>query len=147
MSYRIPSKEVLADAISAVLQKRPMVGSQRKLTQLVLKKLRSIEKDYTASEERIRRVAIDSGAAKIEIHCRESEEKSRYSRCPVCGSKMRRIRNETIFGGTVTLGYKCTRCPYWTGLQLRVPVRYVFYGDGYKKVAEYDNTAKIVDQG
>lgn len=143
MGYRIPPSDLLADIISALLRRRPTVSSQRKLTELVLRELKSIDPDYTASEERIRRVAIDSGAAKIEIHCREAEERSRYTRCPVCGSKMNRIRNETIFGGTVTLGYKCTKCPYWTGLKRRVPIRYVFYGDGYKKVEEYGNAHPI----
>jgi len=133
MSYRIPPAELLADTIRAVLDRHPMVGSQRRLTALVLRELRKEDPGYTASEERIRRVTIDHGLAKLEIHAREAEEKSRYSRCPVCGSKMKRVRNETIFGGTVTLGYKCMRCPYWTGLRKRIPIRYVFYGDGYEK--------------
>jgi hypothetical protein len=133
MSYRIPPAELLADAIKAVLDRHPMVGSQRRLTILVLRELRKMDPGYTASEERIRKVAIDHGLAKLEIHAREGEEKSRYSRCPVCDSKMRRVRNETIFGGTVTLGYKCTKCPYWTGMRKRIPIRYVFYGDGYEK--------------
>ena len=143
MSYRIPTSEVLAEAIRDVLRRRPTVGSQRRLTELVLRELKGIDEDYTASEERIRKVAIDSGSAKIEIHCREGEERSRYTRCPVCGSKMNRIRNETVFGGTVTLGYKCTKCPYWTGLKRRMPIRYVFYGDGYTKIVEYDKSDPI----
>ena len=143
MSYRIPPAELLAEVIREVLKRRPMVISQRKLTELVLKDLKRIDEEYSATEERIRKVAIDQGAAKIEIHCREGEERSRHSRCPVCGSKMRRIRNETIFGGTVTLGYKCTKCPYWTGLKRRNPIRYVFYGDGYRKTAETDASARI----
>jgi uncharacterized protein with PIN domain len=131
MNYRIPSSDLLVDVIREVVKKHLTVSSQRKLTGLVLRRLMDIDNEYAASEERIRKVTIDSGVAKIEIHCRESEEKSRYSRCPVCGSKMTRIRNETVFGGTVTLGYKCTKCPYWTGLKRRIPIRYVFYGDGY----------------
>jgi hypothetical protein len=42
---------------------------------------------------------------------------------------MRRQQNETIFGGKVTLGYKCRACGYWTGLKRRVPVRYIFNAD------------------
>jgi hypothetical protein len=26
----------------------------------------------------------------------------------------------------VELGFKCTKCPYWTGPRKRVPVRYTF---------------------
>lgn len=130
MSYRIPPKEVLAGAIKAVMEQHQMVNSQRKLTDLVLKELKKIDPEYTATEDRIRRVAIESGAAKLEIHARESDEKTRQTPCPVCGAKMRRIRNETIFGGTVTLGYRCTRCPYWTGMKRRMPVRYIFHSYG-----------------
>ncbi|MFP4169720.1 MAG: hypothetical protein ACLFUV_01670 [Methanomassiliicoccales archaeon] len=131
MTYRIPPEEVLADAIRVVLSEYPMVTSQRKLAKLVLRKLREEDELYTASEERIRRVAIERGAAKVEIHCRPGEERSRKGRCPVCGSRMKRIRNETIFGGSVTLGYRCDRCPYWTGMRKRIPARYIFYADGY----------------
>lgn len=145
MPYRIPSEDLLAEVIREVLTRRPMVVSQRKLTQMVLKELKTYDEQYTATEERIRKVAIDSGSAKIEIHCREGEERSRYSKCPVCTSKMRRIRNETIFGGTVTLGYKCNKCPYWTGLKRRIPIRYVFYGDGYKKLTQYEKNKKLDD--
>lgn len=133
MSYRIPPKEVLAGVITAVMERHQMITSQRKLADLVLKELKKIDPEFTATESRIRKVAVESGAAKLEIHAKESEEKTRYTPCPVCGSKMKRIRNETIFGGTVTLGYRCTRCPYWTGMKRRVPVRYVFYSDGYGK--------------
>ena len=83
MSYRIPSTDLLADTIREVLRRTPMIVSQRKLTKIVLSGLRTIDEDYAVSEERIRKVAIDSGAAKIEIHCREGEERSRYTRCPV----------------------------------------------------------------
>jgi len=132
MSYRIPPAEVLAEAIKEALKSRAMVVSQHRLTGLVVKKLKEIDPSYTATEERIRKLSIDLNLAKIEIHAREAEERSRAGRCPVCGSKMKRIQNQTIFGGTVTLGHKCTKCPYWTGLRKRIPVRYVFYGDDYK---------------
>jgi len=132
MSYRIPPADTLAEAISEALKGRPMVVSQQKLTKIVLKKLKDKDPEYTATEERIRKLSIDRDLAKIEIHAREADDRSRYGRCPVCSSKMKRIQNETIFGGTVTLGYKCTKCPYWTGLKRRIPIRYVFYGDDYR---------------
>lgn len=133
MSYRIPPSDTLADAITEAMKGRAMVVSQQKLTEMVLKKLKSLDPEYAASEERVRRLSIERNLAKIEIHAREAEERSRAGRCPVCSSKMSRIQNQTIFGGTVTLGYKCRRCPYWTGLRRRIPVRYVFYGDDSEK--------------
>jgi hypothetical protein len=133
MSYRIPPAGILAEAITEALSDRPMVVSQQKLTAMVLKKLREKDPEYTATEERVRKLAIDRNLAKIEIHTREADERSRHGRCPVCSSKMRRIQNETVFGGTVTLGHKCTKCPYWTGMNRRIPICYVFYGDYYRR--------------
>jgi hypothetical protein len=132
MSYRIPPADTLAEAISEALKGRPMVVSQQKLTEMVLKKLKDKDPNYAATEERVRKLLIDRKLAKIEIHAREADDRSRHGRCPVCSSKMKRIQNETIFGGTVTLGHKCTKCPYWTGLKRRIPIRYVFYGDDFK---------------
>lgn len=132
MSYRIPSAEILIEAIREVLSSHSMIVSQRTLSGLVNHKLKILDSAYTATEERIRKLIINKDLGKIEIHARESEERSKAGRCPVCSARMKRIRNQTIFGGTVTLGYKCMKCPYWTGLRKRIPVRYVFYGEERK---------------
>jgi len=132
MSYRIPSEETLVKAVREVLSARSMITSQRALSSLVNHKLKNIDSAYTATEERIRKLIINKDLGKIEIHAREGEEKSKAGRCPVCSTRMKRIRNQTIFGGTVTLGYKCMKCPYWTGLRKRIPIRYVFYGEERK---------------
>ena len=46
--------------------------------------------------------------------------------CPVCGGELKVIKNKTLYGWNISLGYICTQCPYWTGQKKRVPVRYVF---------------------
>ncbi len=132
MSYRIPPTDLLEEVIREVMREHPMISTQRRLTEYVVSGLREHDEEYTASEERVRSVTIDRGIASVTIHCREGQQRSRYGECPVCSSKMLRIRNETIFGGRVTLGYKCSKCPYWTGMRKRIPARYVFYGDGYE---------------
>lgn len=71
-------------------------------------------------------MAIDNGLAKVEIHARESDKKTSARDCPVCGGKTFKLKNETVYGGTVTVGYKCKTCGFWTGLKQRVPTRYVF---------------------
>jgi formate dehydrogenase maturation protein FdhE len=142
MPYRIPKEEVLVDAIRAALTDQAMVISQAKLTRIVKAKLKDVDPDFTASEKRIRHLAMTRRLAKVDIECRDTVEKSRATRCPVCGSKMSRIQNETIFGGRVTLGYKCRSCTYWTGIKRRVPVRYIFYGDE-KKFPRHQGVAKI----
>lgn len=128
MNYRIPPEEILSEVIKGILNDRSVINSQKALSKYVNDVLKSMNPEYTATEGRIRRTLINNALGKIEIHARESDERSKAGRCPVCSSKMIRIRNQTIFGGTVTLGYKCLKCPYWTGIRKRVPIRYIFFG-------------------
>jgi DNA-directed RNA polymerase subunit RPC12/RpoP len=126
MAYRKPSDTEILEAIRDALQRHGVVNSQRKMTEFVLKELRRHDSDYSVSEERVRRLAIDNGLAKVEIHARESDKRTSARDCPVCGGKTFKIKNETVYGGTVTVGYKCKTCGFWTGLKLRVPTRYIF---------------------
>lgn len=123
--YHIPSEERLRDALARVFSTRHEVDSQHRLKLLVERDLKG-DCVFRVGESRLRRVAIASGLVALEIHCRETETMRSLNKCPVCGERLRKLRNMTVFGGTVTLGYKCGRCGYWTGLRVRVPTRYVF---------------------
>ncbi|HTY47568.1 MAG TPA: hypothetical protein VMB46_07875 [Methanomassiliicoccales archaeon] len=136
MTYKVPKADALSEAIREVLKDQTTVISQNRFAQLVNQYLKRIDAEFTASEERIRRVTLLNNLAKVEIETREADERSKKSRCPVCGSKTERIQNETIFGGTVTLGYKCRSCGYWTGLRRRIPTRYIFYTEGMRPPRE-----------
>jgi DNA-directed RNA polymerase subunit RPC12/RpoP len=60
------------------------------------------------------------------MRTRESDEKTAAGLCPVCGGRTEKIKNLTVYGGTVTRGYRCRACGYWTGLKKRVPTLYIF---------------------
>ena len=124
-SYRIPSDERIRDSLTRVFSTRQNVDSQRRLKQLVEKDMKGDER-FRVSEPRLRLLAIDSSLVDLEIHCRDTQERRSLVKCPVCGERLQKVRNMTVFGGTVTLGYRCDRCKYWTGLKRRVPTRYVF---------------------
>ncbi|MCK5548701.1 MAG: hypothetical protein KAI64_06775 [Thermoplasmata archaeon] len=131
--YKIPSDEQVVEALTEVFKKRRVVGSQAALKKLVDKELRILSRtekgekvDCKVSQPRLRLLAIKNGVAGIEIHCRESVRRTSLTRCPVCAFKLRRVKNLTVFGGTVTIGYRCKKCGYWTGIKQRVPTRYVF---------------------
>jgi formate dehydrogenase maturation protein FdhE len=126
MSYRIPPAKILVEAISEVIREKQTVDSQRMLTELVQKALKKRDSDYTASEVRIRKAAVLKTPLKLHIHYRETNEPSTKGRCPVCGSETNQIRNKTLFDEKVDLGFRCTKCPYWTGQLKRIPVRYIF---------------------
>ena len=124
-TYRIPVEQVVRDSLARVLGARHQVTSQRQLKRLVERDLKGDEM-YRVGGRRLRLAAIDSGLVDLEIHTRETVEKRAQIKCPVCAARLRKVRNMTVFGGTVTLGYRCDRCRYWTGLRKRVPTRYIF---------------------
>jgi len=123
--YRIPSDALVIEALRRVTATKHSVESQRHLRRLVAKELTGKE-NYRIGERRLRLLALDSGDVGLHTICRESDVRKTLLRCPVCGTKPKRLKNETVFGGTVTLGYRCPRCGYWTGLKTRIPTRYVF---------------------
>ena len=128
MEYEIPSDAEVIDAIVKVLKRRGTVESQAELRKLVMVHLLRINRNYRVSGRRMRILAISSGKVSLEIHYRSTgKDVENMEICPVCGSKMRKIENLTLDGGRVTIGFRCTRCPYWTGKRLRMPIRYVFH--------------------
>jgi hypothetical protein len=126
MGYRLPSNEEVEHAIAAVLKREKKLPSESRFLSLVRRELKRKDKEYTISHERLRRVALRSGLCKVTIHTREVPSRRPMAKCPVCNTKVESVKNETIFGGTVTLGFECPFCGYWTGMKRRVPQRYVF---------------------
>ena len=127
MSYNIPSDEQIEKALVKVLNKFHTVQSQSKLKQLINKSLDTKKKKYGVTGERIRKVAINSDFIRLEIHSREGDPKKLLTKCPVCEGQLKKVKNLTIWGGEVTIEFRCSTCGYWTGKKKRVPTRYVFY--------------------
>ncbi len=127
MAYSIPSDKEVEKALRYVMRRVKGVDSLRKLRKLVIRELQNNDPDYTVGIDRLRKLAVTAPFIKVEIYARKGKKKkSLKGKCPVCGNKLEKTRNETIFGGSVTLGYKCKECPYWTTLKRRIPVRYYF---------------------
>ncbi|MEW5760949.1 MAG: hypothetical protein AB1779_09305 [Candidatus Thermoplasmatota archaeon] len=124
--YKIPKHEELLGAIKKVISEKKVIYSQRRFKEFVQKELRNSNPAYSISEVRVRVVALSSGIANVEIHVKEKETKKQLIKCPVCLSALKPIKNETVYGGIVTVGHSCTMCPYWTGTKRRVPTKYVF---------------------
>lgn len=130
MVYRIPSPKVLEDSIRRIIREQQSITSQRRFTELVLEDLRKKNPDYKVSEVRLRRMALLKNIARVTIQYRETRDPSRKGRCPVCSSPTEELHNLTLEDQKVELGFKCTKCPYWTGPRKRVPVRYIFSMQG-----------------
>ena len=127
MSYHIPDDEQVVSALKKVFKKYRTVNSQNKLRRLLIQELNTKKKKFGVSESRLRNLAIKSDFVKLEIHSREGDPKKMLVKCPVCGSSLKRVKNLTIWGGKVTIEYKCPNCGYWTGKKKRIPSRYVFH--------------------
>jgi hypothetical protein len=127
MSYNIPSDEQVQKSIKKVLQKYRTVNSQNRLKELVSKEMKTKKQKFGVSGQRLRSLAINSGFVKLEIHSREGRPGRSTNKCPVCGKSFKRVKNQTIWGGEVTIEFRCSHCGYWTGKKKRIPTRYVFH--------------------
>jgi hypothetical protein len=127
MSYHIPSDEQIKNTLEEVLKEYRTVSSQYKLKALVNKRLNKSKKEYGLSQARLRNIAINSDFVKLEIHSREGDPHKTMHKCPVCLHNLKKVKNQTIWGGKVTLEFKCSFCGYWTGKKKRIPTRYVFH--------------------
>jgi C4-type Zn-finger protein len=127
MAYQIPSDQMVLDAVKKVLQRYHTVSSQHQLKTLVEIELRSTEQRLQVSEPRLRMLVVRSGLAQVEIHTREGDSDKMLRKCPVCGALLQRVKNQTIYGGEVTLEYRCSVCGYWTGKKKKIPTLYIFH--------------------
>ncbi|MBI4393410.1 MAG: hypothetical protein HY556_06405 [Euryarchaeota archaeon] len=132
MARKVPPEDLVVAAITKVLAENGVVTSQGRLRSLVAEELAAFDGDYTVSADRARQLAVRKGVARIEIHARRGEHRTLES-CPVCSSRLSKVKNRTLDGSEVHVGVKCKRCGFWVGQKGRVPSRYVFY-DRRRKV-------------
>ena len=127
MAYRIPSTERVRDAVRRVLSRDRSAASLHELTRLVRAELEEDDPRFRVGPERIRRLASRMNAVRTSIHTRRGATRDATAGCPVCGGRLEVVRNRTLRGDDVALEARCTECPYWTGREKRVPVRYAFH--------------------
>jgi hypothetical protein len=127
MTYHIPSDEIIKKGLKNIFKKTHIVNSQKELKKLIKKELKTKNKNYSVSEKRLRRIALETNFIKLDIHSREGDPKKLLYKCPVCEKPLKRVKNLTIWGGEVTIEFRCLKCGYWTGKKKRIPTRYIFH--------------------
>jgi len=127
MVYHIPSDEEILGAVKTVFKKYHTVSSQHKLKKLVEKELLTKKQQFFVGEARLRTLVLTSGSAQVEIHTRDGDPDKILHKCPVCSGSLQRVKNKTIYGGEVTLEFRCVQCGYWTGKKKKIPTLYVFH--------------------
>ncbi len=126
MGYRLPDETRLRVVLTDVVDRSGGVRTLSRLVDLVGDALAQDDPRYRVSAERLRRIAVTSDKIRVQIHTRRSGSKRLKKACPVCGSRMKRLENQTLTGSRVILEARCPTCPYWTGRARRIPTRYVF---------------------
>ncbi|NLI73700.1 MAG: hypothetical protein GX369_02865 [Euryarchaeota archaeon] len=127
MAYRVPTDEILVASIAAAIRDMEMIGSQRQFTDLVRDELHHIDPKYGITEERVRRVAINAGLVRVDVKTRDTGEILDITMCPVCSSRLKQIRGETIYRKVATIAKECPICSFSMRATRLVPVRYTFY--------------------
>lgn len=122
MAKRSRDEEVVATVVRVILREGT-VATQTALAALVNEEL---PREKRVTPERVRVLAARSGLVGLQIRARLDGPVGDLKECPVCRSKLKRTENRTLTGKSAATGYKCTRCPWWTGRELRIPHHYTF---------------------
>jgi len=126
VDYALPTHEQILEAAVEALKHRRTVRSETALLKSVRASLRKIDPKFTVGRRRLRIVCLKSGKVEVTAFTRFTDERRPVSRCPVCSGPIAPIKNKTVYEGTVTLGYRCSVCGFWTGIKRRVPTLYVY---------------------
>jgi hypothetical protein len=126
VDYALPEDGPILEAALEALKQRRTVRSETALLRAVRERLRKADAKFTVGRRRLRLVCLRSGRIEVTAFTRYSNERRAISKCPVCRGAISPIRNRTVYDGSVTLGYRCQVCGYWTGIRRRIPVLYVY---------------------
>jgi hypothetical protein len=125
--YRLPPGEVVRTLAHRQLGRMgPAARSQAGLRRALLPSLTARDPLFVLGGWRLRKILLDAPGVRVDVRYAERPTRRPLQRCPVCRSPLQPIRNLTLEGDRVTLGYRCTKCAYWTHLRRRVPIRYRF---------------------
>ena len=129
--FRRPADEDVRRAARRLVRgSKAAFGSQAEFRGALLRSLRREEPLATIGGRRLRRLLISLPGVRMTVHYTERATAAPLAACPVCGSPLKPIRNQTLAGDSVVLGQRCTRCDYWTHRTRRVPVRYLISSAG-----------------
>ena len=125
MKDRVPTDGQISEAVSAALRRHRRIESQKELRTLTVAELGRLGYGTQATAVRIRKVAINSGAAEVEIEYRASQS-GLPDVCPVCGSAMDSVKGVGLDGGVREIRRGCSSCPFTVSGKPKGPAKYIF---------------------
>lgn len=129
--YRRPADDDVRRAARRLVRgSKAAFSSQAEFRSALVAALRRDEPLATVGDQRMRRLLVQLPGVRLTVRYRERGNGPPLVACPVCGSPLKPIRNQTLGGESIVLGQRCTKCDYWTHRARRVPVRYLISSAG-----------------
>lgn len=125
MRTRIPKEDLVKRIIYQTLKRYGIIHTQEKLGEIVKKELKKINKKFTITPSRARRIAIQIEDVEIIVKTKKSK-KDKPKDCPVCGNKLTHIHGKNLLDEKITVGFKCEVCHYQADEKFFAPMRYEF---------------------
>ena len=93
---KLPPKDKLIEIIKQVVASRFKVESQEELYRLVLKQLKKIDKKYTLSPIRAKRIALLISEIEVKAKTKRTVRLQKINKCPICDSPIEPIKVKNI---------------------------------------------------
>jgi hypothetical protein len=126
MKRRIPSNEKVIEQIKNIVKSRIAIESQEMLSQLVLKRLKKEDKLFSASPQRVKRLALTIPSVHVKVKTKKMPKIDKIDKCPVCESKILPLEGTNLSNKKMLIGFKCVNCSYSSDLEHFMPMKYSF---------------------
>lgn len=123
---KLPPKEKLIEVTKQIVASRLKVESQEELCRLALRQLKKIDKNYTLSPIRAKRIALLIPEVEVKAKTKKTMRLQKITRCPVCDSAINPIKVKNLLNKEIVIGYRCTKCAYESDLEAFMPMKYIF---------------------
>lgn len=122
--YKIPKNEEVVETIFRVLGKHKEIRSQALFHELILKELKRKSPYYTASSERIKKIAALN---KVKIFVEKRKSLKEAKSCFICGDELKTLKIKNLLGEEISSGKRCENCGFKMERTHLIPSRYTFY--------------------
>jgi len=125
MGVKIPNPELVKRIVFYSMKKRGVVHTQDELEEIVKKELKKLNKNFTITPHRVRKIALQIENIEITVKTKKSK-KAEPKDCPVCENKLSPIYGKNLLGEKITVGFRCKACGYHADEKFFAPMKYEF---------------------
>ncbi len=125
MGVRIPNSELVKRIIFYSMKRRGIIHTQDELAEIVRRELKKLNKKFTITPHRARKIALQIENMEITVKTKKSK-KTKPKKCPVCESKLKSIHAKNLLGNKITVGFRCKICGYHADEKFFAPMKYEF---------------------